>query len=68
MKFIANHLLKGLYLQPLERLLFLIFYPLTLNRSNMENYKHYSTFKKTLKEILDSHDNWCSNEGSFAVL
>ena len=53
----ANHLLKGLYLQPLERLLFLIFHPLTLNRSNMENYKHYSILKKTLKELLDSHNN-----------
>jgi len=27
----------------------------------MENYKHYSTLKKTLKELLDSHNNWYSD-------
>ena len=32
----------------------------------MENYKHYSTLKKTLKELLDSHNNWYSDEGPFA--
>ena len=29
----------------------------------MENYKHYSILKKTLKELLDSHKIWHSNEG-----
>lgn len=32
----------------------------------MENYKHYSTLKKTLKELLYSHNNWYSDEGPFA--
>ena len=31
----------------------------------MENYKHYSILKKTLKELLDSHKIWYSNEGPF---
>ena len=32
----------------------------------MERYKHYSSLKKTLKKILDSHNKWYSNEGPFA--
>ena len=32
----------------------------------MEKYKHYSSLKKTLKKILDSHNKWYSTEGPFA--
>lgn len=29
----------------------------------MENYKHYTVLKKTLKIISESHENWFSNHG-----
>ena len=32
----------------------------------MKKYKHYSSLKKALKKILDSHNKWYSNEGPFA--
>jgi hypothetical protein len=32
----------------------------------MKKYKHYSSLKKTLKKILDSHNKWYSTEGPFA--
>ena len=32
----------------------------------MEKYKHYSSLKKTLKKILESHNKWYSTEGPFA--